>query len=170
MVSMFPPSESAHDGGCVFAYQHCHFSHKFRNFNQHAECWALRLATSRWGRSLVESQTTLGLTRSSAKAMRWTSGQSSTPWPCANLRKFSRNASRFSTFFCCNKTNGKIYVFSTYFPTIRDCPHETEALEDCGGNEGAGVICYKKGLKKKSKQLENTLFIYFGQFVFKTYD
>jgi len=30
---------------------------------------------------------------------------------------------------------------------IRDCPHETEALEDCGGNEGAGVICYKKGLE-----------------------
>ena len=27
--------------------------------------------------------------------------------------------------------------------TIRDCPHETK--EDCFGNEGAGVICYKKG-------------------------
>jgi len=30
---------------------------------------------------------------------------------------------------------------------IRDCPHETEAEEDCGGNGGAGVICYKKGLE-----------------------
>ena len=50
------------------------------------------------------------------------------------------------------------------FAQIRDCPHETD--EECGGNEGAEVICFNNGSNNFSASFKIFSCYYYGKFVF----